>query len=84
MPRSSRPLKDTQIIEDQIIKFITQNYISRSFLGREISIQVRLSDKTIQRVLKRRGYQKVKPTVKPGLIATIIEARYHFAIRYKD
>jgi transposase len=83
-PRPGRPSKISHEVKDRIIKIITQNYTSRSFPAREIGIQASLSNRTIQRFLKRRGYRKVKPTVKPSLTATMMEARYHFAMRYKD
>jgi hypothetical protein len=63
---------------------LTKNLTTRALTGQEIGLEFGLSARTIQRVLKRKGYRKVKPTVKPGLTEAMMEARYQFALRYKD
>jgi transposase len=83
-PRSGRPTKVTQAIEESIVSAITKNSTTRSLTSQDVGLKVRLSASTIQRVLKRQGFRKVKPTVKPGLTIPMIEARYQFALRYKD
>ena len=83
-PRSGRPLKVTKDVEDQIIKILSKNSTTRAYSGLEIAAQLDLSDRTIQRALKRRGYRKVKQTVKPGLTEEMKKARYDFALRHKD
>ena len=83
-PRAGRPKKVTQVIEDSIVSTITKNSITRSLTGQKLGLEFGLSVRTIQYTLKRRGFRKVKPTVKPGLTTVIIEARYQFALRYKD
>lgn len=52
-------------------------------LLRDIGLQLDLSARTIQQFLKRVGYRKVKPTVKPGLTAVMKTARLDFAKRYQ-
>lgn len=82
-PRSGRP-KVTQAIEESIVSAITKNSTTRSLTGQALGLKFGVSARTIQRVLKRQGFRKVKPTVKPGLTIAMIEARYQFALRYKD
>jgi transposase len=82
-PRSSRPTKVTPAIEDEIITAISKNSTTRTLTGQDIGLQVSLSPRTIRRVLKRKGYRKVKLTVKLGLTTAMMEARLQFALRYQ-
>ena len=83
-PRSGRPPKVTEAIENSIVSAISKNSTTRSLTGQALGLQFGVSAKTVQRVLKRKGYRKVKPTIKPGLTTAMMEARYQFALRYKD
>ena len=41
------------------------------------------SSTTILKVLKRNGFKSSKPTKKPGLTPSMMEARYQFALRFE-
>ena len=42
------------------------------------------SQRTILRVLRKQKFKNVKPTIKSGLTSEIMQARYDFAMKYKD
>jgi hypothetical protein len=81
-PRSGRPTKVTEAIEASIVSTLSQNS-TRSFTSKKLGLQFHLSASTIKRTLKRKGYRKVKPTIKPGLTDTMKEARFQFALQYQ-
>jgi transposase len=83
-PRSGRPRKATVEIEEKIIKILTKSSVTRALTGLEIGLRVGVSPRTVQRVLKRLQWRKVKATVKPGLTEKMKKARYAFALKYKD
>ena len=66
------------------MKIITQDSTSHSLTGLEIASRLNLSTRTIQCILKRLGYRKVKPIVKPGLTEKMKKVRLQFALEYKD
>ena len=43
-----------------------------------------VSNRTIQKFLKRRGYKKLKHTIKPGLNLAQKQARLRWALQFKD
>ena len=75
-PRSGRPPKVTEAIENSIVSAISKNSTTRSLTSQALGLQFGVSAKTVQRVLKRKGYRKVKPTIKLGLTTAMMEARY--------
>jgi transposase len=82
-PRSGRPTKVTEAIEASIVSTLSQNSTTRSFTSEKLGLQFHLSASTIKRTRKRKGYRKVKPTIKPGLTDAMKEARFQFALRYQ-
>jgi len=64
------------------VSTLSQNSTTRSFTSEKLGLQFHLSASTIKRTLKRKGYRKVKPTIKPGLTDAMKEARFQFALRY--
>lgn len=43
-----------------------------------------LSQRTVLRVLRKHKFNNVKPTIKSGLTEEMKQARYDFAVKYKD
>ena len=71
-PRIGRPKKLTEAIEQLIIDTISKNSTTRELSTAKIAAIVSplvkggLSDRSVHRALRRRGYKPVKPTKKPG------------------
>jgi len=90
-PRSGRPPLSQEIC-DEVIKVVTKNSTSRMYSCQKIADVVSknlgkddiISASTVYCVLKKNGYGTYKPTVKPGLIKTIKEARYAWCLAHKD
>ncbi|KAK6495974.1 hypothetical protein TWF481_003019 [Arthrobotrys musiformis] len=55
--------------------------LCRTANTRSIAEELKLNHQTISTILKRQGFQKLKPTRKPGLIATIRQTRFQFGKR---
>ena len=83
-PRSGRPLRTTREFEQRIIKKVTSDWYGREKSCAMIAAECGCSPKTVWRVLRRYGYQKIKPTRKLCLSKAMKEARLQFALRYKD
>ena len=83
-PHPGKKTKCTREFEQQILKKVTSNRYSREKSCAYITAEYGYSTQTIWRVLRRHGYRKTKPTRKPGLTPAIKEARYQFALRYRN
>jgi hypothetical protein len=89
--RSGRPPLSQEIC-DKVIKVITKNSITRIYSYQNITDIVSenlgkdniISISTVYYMLKKNGYRTYKPTIKPGLIKAIKEARYIWCLAYKD
>jgi hypothetical protein len=71
-PRSGRPLKQTTTTRNEVITKVRNDRYDRekacADIAGELSLQgIDISSTTIWRILKTAGFQKTKPTRKPGL-----------------
>ena len=62
----------------------TRDRYGRSNTTRQLGDEVDLLGETVRRVLKRRGYNKCKPSTKPGLTPAMKAARLVFCNEHKD
>ena len=83
-PRSGRPSVITQAVENTILEAIRKDRYSREKTSFMLAAEQGLSSSTILRVLRRNGFRPCKTTKKPSLTEAMKEARYQFALRYKD
>jgi transposase len=82
--KSGRPRKATTEKEDEVIDLIIKDRYAREKTSAQLTREVELSRSTVWRILKRRGYRKVKPSFKSGLISEMKAARLAFCLLYKD
>jgi hypothetical protein len=89
-PRSGRPTKQTDEVKSLVVNQISENASSRELtcdsIANEVSNRLSLiiSAMTIWRVLKSEGYNKVKPTRKPGLTAEQRTIRLAWCLDHQD
>ena len=69
---------------DKVISLLEKNRNGREKSAEVLGFQAGISQASVLRILKRRGYHKRKPTWKPILNEDQKEARLQFALRYKD
>ena len=77
-PRSGRKKKLTSEQEDEVSTLVSTNRWTRELNSEEIAGIVGASSSVILRTLKKAGYRKVKPTIKPGLTTEQKAARLAF------
>lgn len=92
--RTGRPTLTTPIVDSAITGIVEKNSTTRSFTCAQVAEQLsqhptlsdseKVSDRTVNRVLKRLKYNKVKTTKKPGLTIAAKAARLAFCEKYKD
>jgi len=83
-PRSGRPTKQTAEKVAEIEGKVTKDRFGREKSAEYLSREVEISSSTVQRILKRQGYSKTKPTRKPGLTAAQKQARLAWCLQHKD
>ena len=83
-PRSGRPPVITQAVEEAILEAIRKDRYGREKTSFMLAREQGLSSSTVLRVLRRNGFRPCKTTKKPSLTEAMKEARYQFALRYKD
>ena len=82
-PRSGRPTKQTPEVVENVISKMDRR--GREKTCTEIAREVGgISDTTVWRILRKAGYNKTKPTRKPGLTEEMKKARLQFALDHKD
>jgi len=87
--RPGRPPKASQEVVSSLEKKI-DTFDGRNMSSADLaafissSLNITISASTIQRTLKKLGYSKCKPTMKPGLTPEMKAARYQFALEHKD
>ena len=83
-PRSGRPSVITQAVKGAILEAIRKDRYGREKTSGMLAGEQGLSLSTVLRVLHRNGFRPYKTTKKPSLTEAMKEARYQFALRYKD
>ena len=83
-PRSGRPIVITEEVQNVIINTIRKDRYGREKTSFMLAAEQGLSSSTILRVLHRNRFRPYKTTKKPSLTEAMKEARYQFALRYKD
>ena len=69
---------------DNVIAKVTKDRFGREKSTRYIASELQISQQSLARILKKHGYQKVKPMWKPNLTPAMKAARLAFAVEYKD
>ena len=82
--KSGRPRKATTEKEDEVIDLVIKDRYAREKTSAQLAREVGLSRCTVWRILKQRGYKKVKPSYRPGLTPEMKAARLAFCLLYKD
>jgi len=83
-PRSGRPKVVTEEQRETLLAHVRSSREGREKSTEELGWLIGVSARTALRTLQEAGMSKQKPTWKPGLTQEMREARYHFAMRYKD
>lgn len=78
-PRSGRPKEMTEEKTAELVSLVSKTRDTREYSLEEIALVMHTSSSTIHRVLKKLGYNKYKPTMKPGLTEAMKTARFLFA-----
>ena len=69
---------------DKVIAKVIRDQFGREKSTRYIASKLRISQRSMSQILKKHGYQKLKPMWKPNLTPAMKKARLAFAIKYKD
>ena len=88
-PRSGRPTKRTEEVQQQIIAKVRRDRYGREKTAADIAGElsqegIELSKMTVLRVLKAAGFHKTKPTRKPGLTAKMKIDRLRWCEAHRD
>jgi transposase len=88
-PRSGRPRKDTQEVQQFIASKVRLNRYGREktcaqLAGDLSQAGIEISGQTIWRILRRMGFKKTKPTRKPGLTKRMRDERLAWALAHQD
>ena len=83
-PRLGRPTVITPEVESAILEAVRKDRYGRKKTSFMLAAEQGISSTTILRVLHRNNFRSYKTTKKPSLTESIKEARYQFALRYKD
>jgi len=73
-PKSGRLTVCTQEVVDKVIASVCKSVVSRCSTTATIGYSLRIGATSVQRVLRRNGFHKVKRTTKPRLTDAIKEA----------
>jgi hypothetical protein len=82
-PRSGRPTVCTQEVVEKVIANVCKSVEGRCSTTATIGHSLGIGATSVQRILRRNGFHKVKRTMKPGLTEAMKEARLQFALRFE-
>jgi hypothetical protein len=74
-PKSGRPTVCTQEVVEKVIANVCKSVEGRCSTTATIGHSLGIGATSVQRILRRNGFYKVKRTVKPGLTEAMKEAR---------
>jgi len=83
-PKSGRPTVYTQEVVEKVIANVCKSVEGRCNIIATIGHSIRISATSVQRILQRNRFHKVKRTMKPRLTEAMKEARLQFALRFED
>ncbi len=83
-PRPGRPPIITPELESAILAAVRKDRYGREKTSFMLGAEQGISSTTVLRVLRRNNFRSCKTTKKPSLTEAMMEARYQFALRYKD
>jgi len=89
-PRSGRPTKQTTAVKESLVQKVCRDRYGRektaADLAGELSQELNfdISSTTVWRCLKKLGYRKTKPTMKPGLTRRMKDERLKWCNDHKD
>lgn len=87
-PRSGRATNAIPETEEVVVATLSKNSTTRAYSTAMIAAKLppthKVSRRTVHRILARRAYRNVKPTMKPGLNAKAKLARLTFAMDHAD
>ena len=88
-PKTSRPTKRTEALQETISTKVRRDRFSREISCTDLAGQIstnttEISATTVYRTLKKLGFNKTKPTRKPGLTKKIRDNRLRWYLDYKD
>jgi hypothetical protein len=80
-PKSGRPTVCTPEVVEKVIANVCASVADRCSTTASIGYTIGIRATSVQKILKRNGFHKVKRTMKPGLTDAIKEACLQFALR---
>lgn len=89
-PRSGRPSKQDDATTQLVIAKVVRDRFGREKSCADIAgdleqeLGIEISQSTVWRILRKNGYNKTKPTRKPGLTKAMRADRLKFALDHKD
>lgn len=88
-PRKGRPTKQTEENVAGVLDFVRTNQTNREKSCAQMSeslkeIDIHLSPRTINRILKKHGFRKTKPTRKPGLTEAMKKQRLAWCLEHES
>jgi transposase len=83
-PRTGRPRALNEEQEEELVVSIRRDRYAREKTSLTLGVERSISASTVQRIFRRRGIHKLKPTCKPGLTAAMKAARLKFCQDHKD
>ena len=78
-PRSGRPKVITEDKEEEVLAIVSKDRNGREKNLETIALEAALSAMSVWRILRKRGYNKRKPSFKPGLTPSIKAIRLQWA-----
>jgi hypothetical protein len=82
-PKSGRPTVCTPEVVEKVIANVCASVAGRCSTTASIGHSLGIGATSVQKVLKRNGFHKVKRTMKPGLTDAMKEACLQFALRFE-
>lgn len=83
-PRTGRPPALNAEQEEELVQAIRLDRYSPEKSSLTLGVERKISASTVQRIFKRQGIHKLKPTCKSGLTAAMKAARLKFCQDHKD
>jgi hypothetical protein len=82
-PKSGRPTVCTAEVVEKVIANVCTSVADRYSTTASIGYTIGIRATSVQKILKRNSFYKVKRTMKPGLTDAIKEACLQFALRFE-